>query len=131
MFRIKGNAQTGMIGISIAVGIMLSACGHMTMRDKVVMKASDDRAYVCMNDGEVQVGDEVVLYTTQCTSAISGDGSQECKATKIAEGTVSKLINEHYSEVMITNGGEFSEGTRVVRKNEFKAKYKAFLKRIN
>ena len=131
MFRIERIGKNWVIGASIAVGIMLSACGHMTMRDKVVMKTSDDRAYVCMNDGEVKVGDEVILYTTQCTSAVSGDGSQECKATKTAEGTVSKLINQHYSEVMITDGGSFSEGTRVVRKNEFKAKYKAFLKRIN
>lgn len=131
MFRIERIGKNWVTGASIAVGIMLSACGHMTMRDKVVMKTSDDRAYVCMNDGEVKVGDEVILYTTQCTSAVSGDGSQECKATKTAEGTVSKLINQHYSEVMITDGGSFSEGTRVVRKNEFKAKYKAFLKRIN
>lgn len=76
-----------------------------------------------MNDGEVKVSDEVTLYyTTQCTSAVNGDGNRECDAMKIAEGIISKVLNEHNSEVTITDDDQFSKGVRVIRKDKFTKK---------
>lgn len=115
---------------TVLLGGLLAACGHWAMRHEVAMKVSDDVAYICMYDGEVDIGDEVTIYATQCGLSSDDDGTYDCSASRLAEGVVTKRINEHYAEIVVTSGGPFKEGARVVKKAEFQEKFKALLKRI-
>ena len=90
-------------------------CAHTTMRGGVAMKLSDREAHVCMGDQEVSVGDKVTAFRNRCTGGRgkSGDSDRSCEKIKIGVGTVTKLLNEHYSVVQFDSGVQFDEGTFV------------------
>jgi hypothetical protein len=50
------------IPLFLVLGLVLTACGHATMRGTVVMTVSDTEAHVCMGKGEVRAGDAVECY---------------------------------------------------------------------
>lgn len=83
------------------------------------MKVSEDEAHVCLGRGEVEEGDKVALFRNDCSRGKSpgfGKGTtafRSCEKIKIGEGTVTKVLNEHYSVVKISPGVRFEEGTIV------------------
>ena len=96
---------------------LLVSCAHKTMRGGVAMKVSDTEAHVCLGEGEVKVGDKVNAFYNDCQGKGSGgkDGAYgvPCVKTKIGKGTVTKILNDHYSVVEFEDGVKFTEGTFV------------------
>jgi hypothetical protein len=86
------------------------------MRGSVVMKVNDKQAHVCLGDGEVKEGDRVALYKNDCQPRprFAARGSySSCQKVLVGKGTVTKVLNEHYSEVEVDPGVPFEEGTTV------------------
>lgn len=86
------------------------ASGHGVMRGSVIMKIDPTTAHVCLGSGEVAVNDRVRLYRNVCTP--SGRRAV-CKKEAIADGTVTELLDEHYSVVTFPAGTTFAEGDTV------------------
>lgn len=99
------------------VTLTLMGCAHGTMRGSVAMKTSDQEAHVCLGNKEVKVGDKVVAFRNVCPTKGSprlGDGSAGvCRKEQLGEGTITKLLNEHYSVVQFGPNVSFDEGTFV------------------
>ncbi len=80
------------------------------------MKTTDSEAHVCLGKGEVKEGDRVRLYTSQCTPRMKGEGRDaSCEKVFLGNGSVLRLINEHYSVVKFDDGVKFEEGSFVER----------------
>ena len=79
------------------------------------MKIDPVKAHVCLGRGEVAVHDHVRLYQNVCTTgAGSGSGHRvDCTKQTIADGTVTELIDDHYSVVTFPAGTTFAEGNTV------------------
>ncbi len=109
---------------SILLPLTLLACTPTATkppnRAAVVMKLSDSEAHVCMGVGEVKPGDRVTLYGNDCTKAAAMAGKapawSACVKRKLGEGTVARIINEHYSVVQVDPGVVFKEGTTVEKR---------------
>ena len=105
--------------LAFAVGLLVSACGHGTMRGSVVMKISDTEAHVCMGRGEVRAGDPVVLVRHACwllatTGALQyGVPSETCRRQVAARGQVVRVLGDHYSVVRFPKGTRMAEGNTV------------------
>ena len=104
---------------SYAVSLMLAAgittgCagGHATMRGSVVMKIDPTKAHVCLGTGEVAVNDHVRLYRNVCKQSAGGRATV-CTKETIADGTVTELLDEHYSVVTFPAGTTFEEGNTI------------------
>lgn len=96
--------------ISITTLLVSAACAHTLMRETVAMKTSDKTAHICLAGNEVKEGDRVTLFKKDCPSGGGSDSAALCNKWRIGEGTVTKLLNNHYSEVVFDSGVEFDEG---------------------
>lgn len=96
----------------VAATMMGCAAGHATMRGSVVMKIDPTTAHVCLGNGEVAVNDRVRLYKNVCEQRADGRG-KACKKMVIADGTVTQLLDEHYSVVAFPAGTTLEEGNTV------------------
>lgn len=103
--------------ILLAFAALAVSCAHNTMRGGVAMKVSETEAHVCLGEGEVKEGDKVIAFYNDCQKEIAGDKSgaygTPCVKTKIGQGVVTKILNDHYSVVKFEDGVKFSEGTFV------------------
>jgi len=101
----------------ILSAVLLHGCSHGSMRGSVAMKTSPTEAHVCLGNKEAKVGDRVTAFNNFCTgkgsSRLDGGGESACEKRKLGEGTVTTLINEHYSVVKFDDGVKFDEGTFV------------------
>ena len=86
---------------------LTSACAHSTMRGSVAMKTKPDEAHVCLGKGDVKTGDKVTIFKNECQG-------RSCTKTKVGEGEVTEILNEHYS-VVKAPGVSFEEGYIVER----------------
>ncbi len=96
----------------------LTGCAHSTMRGSVAMKASDSEAHVCMGEQEVRVGDKVVFFKNVCPKPKSGvqiglGDSGGCRKEKVGDGSVTRILNDHYSVVQVSPDVKFEEGNIV------------------
>ncbi len=109
-----------MIVTTMALTLILSSCSHQFMRGTVAMKTDKKTAHVCLGNNDVKVGDKLDFYSNQCTgtSSVRDEGSdiRECKMNVLGTGTISKLLNSHYSEVKTDGSFEFAEGTLVQKR---------------
>jgi len=87
------------------------AGSHATMRGSVVMKIDQTKAHVCLGRGEVAVNDRVRLYKNECVQR--DRRPSQCTKTPLAEGTVTELLDDHYSIVTFPAGTAFEEGSTV------------------
>jgi|TARA_Y100000768_G_scaffold348929_1_gene298156 hypothetical protein len=91
------------------------------MRGTVAMKTDKKTAHVCLGNNDVKVGEKLDFYTNYCTgisgSREEGGADRECTMKALGTGTVTKLLNSHYSEVETDGNFKFSEGTLVQRQN--------------
>ncbi len=101
------------MSLMIAAGITTGcATGHAGMRGSVVMKIDPTKAHVCLGRGEVALNDRVRLYKNACKQ--SSDGRRmACTKEVIADGTVTELLDEHYSVVTFPAGTIFDEGNTI------------------
>lgn len=63
-----------------------------------------------LGNNEVAVNDRVRLYKNECQQL---DRRAVCKKVTVAEGTVTQLLDEHYSVVTFPAGTPFEEGYTV------------------
>jgi len=92
----------------LILSISMAGCAHSVMRGSVAMKVSDTEAHVCMNKDEVKIGDHVELYANVCSR--EGKEQSICNKVSRGHGTVTEIINEHYSLVKFEQGAKFEEG---------------------
>ncbi len=96
---------------------LLSSCAsHTFMRGTVAMKTDKKTAHVCLGNSDVKVGDKISFYRNKCTGVgggRQGDGDSTCEMEVLGTGTVSKLLNSHYSEVKTDGSFKLKEGTLV------------------
>lgn len=101
------------------IALLLTSCAHNFMRGTVAMKTDKKTAHVCLGNNDVKIGDKIDFYTNQCTGHTGGGreegggGVRECKMKVLGTGTVSKLLNSHYSEVKTDGSFKLAEGTLV------------------
>ena len=96
---------------------ILISCNSMGHRGAVVMKISPSKAHVCMGNQEVSPGEKVNLYEHVCINRSTEYENQvPCEKTKLGEATVTRTINEHYSEIEVPSDVKFKEGTIVEKK---------------
>ena len=101
--------------------LILTGCAHGLMRGSVAMKVSDTEAHVCMDSSEAKVGDRVTLFKNACTSAKGGlrsglGDSRSCEKVQLGQGTVTEILNQHYSVVKFDPGVSFEEGSFVEKR---------------
>ena len=104
--------------VLVLSAVALTGCAHGMMRGGVAMKTSENEAHVCLGDNEVKVGDAVTAYMNNCpvrggARARDGGGSGICEKQRLGKGTVTALLNRHYSVVQFEPGVKFDEGTFV------------------
>tara|TARA_B100001248_G_scaffold227481_1_gene185949 strand:- start:14915 stop:15250 length:336 start_codon:yes stop_codon:yes gene_type:complete len=97
------------------ISLMMAGCSSSMKRGTVAMKMSNDRAHVCLGDSSVKSGDRVAFYKNNCKRFGSSREGVDviCSLKKLGEGTVSKILNSHYSEVETDGSFKFKEGTLV------------------
>lgn len=102
--------------ITITLALLLSSCAHNYMRGTVAMKTDEKTAHVCLGNNDVKIGEKLDFYTNYCTGTSGGReeiGDRECTMKVLGTGTVTKLLNSHYSEVKTDGSFTISEGTLV------------------
>jgi hypothetical protein len=102
--------KSALFFVFAAITMIGCASGHATMRGSVVMKIDPTTAHVCLGHGEVAVTDRVRLYKNVCEP--SGKRGV-CKKVMVADGTVTELLDDHYSVVAFPAGTTFEEGNTV------------------
>ncbi len=101
--------------VGLIVGIVVTGCTTIH-RGVVAMKISDTKAHVCVNNDEVQVGDNVKIYRSACSSLPAAKGrATTCKKELVGTGTVTETLNDHYSVVSVPAGTDLKEGDLVER----------------
>ncbi|MDP7320955.1 MAG: hypothetical protein QF441_10125 [Bacteriovoracaceae bacterium] len=103
--------------VATVTTLLLSSCAHNFMRGTVAMKTDNKTAHVCLGNNDVKVGDKLDFYSNHCTGYVGGrdEGGdvRECKMKVLGTGTVTKLLNSHYSEVKTDGSFKLAEGTLV------------------
>lgn len=94
------------------VALIMTGCAHSKMRGSVAMKESDREAHVCLDRGDVKVGDKVQLFSNRCTGGSKMAG-RTCEKVSGGTGVVSEIISDHYSRVTFDEGVKFEEGNFV------------------
>ncbi|OQW47464.1 MAG: hypothetical protein A4S09_15190 [Proteobacteria bacterium SG_bin7] len=97
------------------IATTLMGCAHGLMRGSVAMKVSDTEAHVCMDKSEAKVGDRVTLFRNNCPAKGVGGGGT-CTKVELGQGTVTEILNDHYSVVKFDPGVKFSEGAFVEKR---------------
>lgn len=104
----------------VALPLFLSGCTHGLMRGSVAMKVSDTEAHVCIDNSEAKVGERVTLYKNKCPSKANssrlGLSSERCEKLYLGQGTITEILNQHYSVVKFDPGVLFEEGTFIEKR---------------
>ena len=117
--------------IFIFMSFLLASCAHTFMRGTVAKKINSKKAVICLGSNEVKVGDIVIFQESVCSSSPThnismhenaelggvsnqtGYGVEKCELTSLGFGTVSELLNDHYSMVETKGDFVFKESTQV------------------
>lgn len=100
-----------------ATFMLVTACTHMPPKGIVAMKVTDNIAHVAMKD--VTPGEMVSLQTEICPPQIGGpseggaEGAVVCRTKEVAQGVVSRIINNEYVEVEFPSDVILTEGQSV------------------
>ena len=101
--------------LGLLVGLSVTGCSAIH-RGVVAMKVSDTVAHVCLNKDEVRLGDSVKLYRNVCsTRVLSKHVLTKCEKRLLGTGSVTEILNEHYSVVSVPAGTDLKEGDFVER----------------
>ena len=107
---------------TVALALLLSSCAHNFMRGTVAMKTDKNTAHVCLGNNDVKIGEKLSFYTNHCIGTASGARDEgggdvrECHMKVLGTGTVTKLLNSHYSEVKTDGSFKLTEGTLVQKR---------------
>lgn len=102
-----------------AIGMFAMGCAGSVHRGVVAMKRSDTTAHVCIDEEEVNVGDQLALYRNECRRDVVNSKAKKttCIKKKLGVGTVTGILNEHFSVVEVHPGVRFREGDVVEREH--------------
>lgn len=70
----------------------LGGCVSAHSRGVVAMKITDTEAHVCVGKESVHTGSLLDVYRNDC-----GKVKRSCEFKKVGRGTVTDVLNEHYS----------------------------------
>lgn len=93
------------ITLALVSVLAVAGCTPAHSRGVVAMKVSDREVHVCVGKEEVSVGDRVDAYRNVCRRK-----PYRCTLERIDRGTVTEVLNEHYSVVAFEPGSEVAEG---------------------
>ncbi len=101
---------------SLAFGVlMISGCAHSAMKGSVAMKVSATEAHVCLDNAKV--GDRLTLFKNSCPTRDTGlrtsGSSAMCEKVRVGQGTVTQILNQHYSVLKADAGVAIEEGNFV------------------
>lgn len=99
--------------IGLIVGLGVTGCSTVH-RGVVAMKISDTVAHVSLNKDEANVGDGVKLFRNVCNPSSKAAFTQ-CEKRLLGTGSVTEILNDHYSVVSVAKGVDFREGDFVER----------------
>ena len=104
--------------MTATMALLLTSCAHNFMRGTVAMKMDKKTAHVCLGKNDVKIGDKLEFYTNKCigvqgNARESGEDVRVCEMEVIGTGKVTKLLNNHYSEVKTDGSFKLTEGTLV------------------
>ncbi|MBX9767581.1 MAG: hypothetical protein K2X47_09955 [Bdellovibrionales bacterium] len=103
--------------VFLLAAVSMVSCSHGVMRGSVAMKTSANEAHVCIGDHEAKIGDRITAFANSCPSKGGRDGGPGmCEKKRLGEGTVTALLNHHYSVVKFDDGVKFDEGTFVEKR---------------
>lgn len=104
-------------------GYVLSQARHAFMRGTVVRMLDEHTAQVCLGDGEVEVGDRVIVFENDCRMPTpernepsifpASDALGSCTQVELGSGVVEHLLNKHYSVVRFPDGVPVRAGATV------------------
>lgn len=110
----KPFTKLSCLALSVFAVSLASGCAHSShVRGSVALKHSAQEADVCIGSNEIKEGDKVALFRNKCTGSNAKGIQRTCEKVKLGEGTVSHVIDEHYSTIKIEPGVSFEEGTVV------------------
>ena len=100
---------------AIIFATALTGCAATVSRSVIAMKISSNEAHVSLGKGEAKEGDSVLLYFNDCevrhgTYRTTKPVPRECRKIYKGTGTITEILNDHYSVVRFTNGVDFAEG---------------------
>jgi hypothetical protein len=72
--------------------LLLTACAAQHSRGTVAMKITDTQAHVCVGKESVTPGTRLEVLRNVCEGP-----KQTCKLTHVGQGSVTDVLNEHYS----------------------------------
>ena len=98
--------------VSIASLFILSSCLTSLRKGTILMKINNTEAHVYMEKDQVELGSRIVLVRESCKKEWFR-APKTCIDKRITEGTVTKLLNDHYSIVNFDNDVNIVEGDRV------------------
>ena len=105
--------------IVVFIATLLSGCAHKFMRGTVAMKVDASTAHVCLGDDDGKGGEKLYFYQSVCEGyggAREGGDYGSCELKTLGTGSVTKILNSHYSEVKTNGSFSFSEGTLVQKR---------------
>lgn len=107
--------------MTATMALLLTSCAHNFMRGTVAMKTDKTTAHVCLGNDDVKVGDKLDFYTNKCTGSTGSARESEgdpmtCEMEVLGKGTVTKLLNSHYSEVKTDGSFKLKEGILVQKR---------------
>lgn len=98
---------------AVTLLLFMTGCSGIH-RGVVVMKIDDNISHVCLDKGEVQVGDSVRVFRNVCEQKFPGRSGRQnppvCKKEQLGNGKVTEILNEHYSVVSVPTGVDVKEG---------------------
>lgn len=96
--------------VLIAVlAIQITGCAHSMMRGTVAMKVDETRGHVCLGEGEVNVGDPLIVYKSDCNYGFSGS-DRYCVKSRVGSARVTRVLNSHYAEIEAEEAVSLEEG---------------------
>lgn len=114
LLRAASAIPTLLVPFLGACGFVLSQTQHAFMRGTVVRMLDEQTAQVCLGDGEVAVGDKVVIFENDCRMPTpsrqepvispGSDALGRCERIELGSGVVERLLNQHYSVVRFPAG---------------------------
>lgn len=93
------------IGFALAA-VLAAGCTPAHSRGVVAMKVSDSEVHVCVGKEEVSVGTQVDAYRNVCQQK----KPYTCNLDRIDRGTITEVLNEHYSVAAFKPGSKVQEG---------------------
>lgn len=102
-------------GLVLALGA--ASCAHSGHnRGTVAIVHSKTEADVCIGSTEVKEGDPVSIYKSVCKRRNPSDVHPSrstmvsCKKVKLGGAKVSRVLDEHYSTIEVSDGTPLAEG---------------------